>query len=67
MLTLPALGIIWSMFELPALCEANITNGRGGVDHFKVKAISKIQLVVYYQYCVLIGGATTRLYVIAYK
>ena len=22
MLTLPALGIIWSMFELPTLCEA---------------------------------------------
>ena len=28
--------------------------------------ISKIQLVVYYQCCVLIGWATTRLYVIAY-
>ena len=27
---------------------------------------SKIQLVVYYQCCVLIGWATTRLYVIAY-
>ena len=27
--------------------------------------ISKIQLVVYYQCCVLIGWATTRLYVIA--
>ena len=48
MLTIAALGIIWSMFELPALCEANIKNGRGGVDHFKVRAISKIQLVVYY-------------------
>ena len=28
--------------------------------------ISKIQLVVYYQCCVLIGWATTRLYVIAH-
>ena len=27
--------------------------------------ISKIQLVVYYQCCILIGWATTRLYVIA--
>ena len=29
-------------------------------------SLSKIQLVVYYQYCVLIGWATTRLYVIAH-
>ena len=29
-------------------------------------AISKIQLVVYYQYCVLIGWATSRLFVIAH-
>ena len=28
--------------------------------------ISKIQLVVYYQSCLLIGWATTRLYVIAH-
>ena len=28
--------------------------------------ISTIQLVVYYQYCILIGLATTRLYVIAH-
>ena len=28
--------------------------------------ISKIQLVVYYQCCFLIGWATTRLYVIAH-
>ena len=28
--------------------------------------ISKIQLVVYYQSCILIGWATTRLYVIAH-
>ena len=39
--------------------------------HFKLHArfifsISKIQLVVYYQCCVLIGWATTRLYVIAH-
>ena len=31
----------------------------------KIRGISKIQLVVYYQCCVLIGWATTRLYVIA--
>ena len=31
-----------------------------------VSGFSKIQLVVYYQYCVLIGLATTRLYVIAH-
>ena len=35
--------------------------------HFnKACLISKIQLVVYYQCCVLIGWATTRLYVIAH-
>ena len=32
----------------------------------QVNTISKIQLVVYYQCCVLIGWATTRLYVIAH-
>ena len=31
-----------------------------------ISDLSKIQLVVYYQCCVLIGGATTRLYVIAH-
>ena len=31
----------------------------------KIILYSKIQLVVYYQCCVLIGSATTRLYVIA--
>ena len=30
-----------------------------------ITGISNIQLVVYYQCCVLIGSATTRLYVIA--
>ena len=29
--------------------------------------IGKIQLVVYYQCCILIGWATTRLYVIAHQ
>ena len=33
-----------------------------GLSHF-----SKIQLVVYYQCCILIGWATTRLYVIVEK
>ena len=32
----------------------------------KILFFSKIQLVVYYQCCVLIGWATTRLYVIAH-
>ena len=32
----------------------------------KLNFISKIQLVVYYQCCVLIGWITTRLYVIAH-
>ena len=31
-----------------------------------VKLISKIQLVVYYQWCIMIGWATTRLYAIAH-
>ena len=31
-----------------------------------LNSISKIQLVVYHQSCVLIGGATSRLYVIAH-
>ena len=31
----------------------------------EIKCISKIQLVVYYQCCVLIDWATTRLYIIA--
>ena len=31
-----------------------------------ITQISKIQLVVYYQCCVLIGWATSRLYVIAH-
>ena len=33
--------------------------------YYELKLVSKIQLVVYYQCCVLIAGATTRLYVIA--
>ena len=50
-------------------------NGQGALIHLlsctsryprKLKYISKIQVVVYYQCCVLIGCATTRLYVIAY-
>ena len=31
-----------------------------------ISLFSKIQLVVYYQYCVLIGWATSRLFVIAH-
>ena len=33
----------------------------------RLTLISKIQLVVYYQCCVLIGWATARLYVIAHE
>ena len=39
---------------------------RNALVYMLVFLISKIQLVVYYQYCVLIGRATTRLYVIAH-
>ena len=35
-------------------------------DEKQISDISKIQLVVYYQTCVRIGWATTRLYVIAH-
>ena len=35
------------------------------IPHFCIIYISKIQLVVYYQCCILFGWATTRLYVIA--
>ena len=35
-------------------------------DHVSLMPISQIQLVVYYQYCVPIGWATSRLYVIAH-
>ena len=34
--------------------------------HTELNLFSKIQLVVYHQCCVLIGWATTRLYVIAH-
>ena len=37
----------------------------GGVS-YDIICVSKIQLVVYYQCCILIGWATTRLYVIAH-
>ena len=37
-----------------------------GLIHRLVIAFGKLQLVVHYQCCILIGGATTRLYVIAY-
>ena len=33
---------------------------------YRINRFSKIQLVVYYQCCVLIGGATTKLYVIVH-
>ena len=36
------------------------------VESLQLIDVSKIQLVVYYQCCVLIGWATTRLYVIAH-
>ena len=36
------------------------------VESLQLIDVSKIQLVVYYPCCVLIGWATTRLYVIAH-
>ena len=36
------------------------------VESLQLIDVSKIQLVVYYQCCVLIGWATTRLYVISH-
>ena len=36
------------------------------VESLQLIDVSKIQLVVYYQCCILIGWATTRLYVIAH-
>ena len=35
------------------------------IREFEIKDFSKIQLVVYYHCCILIGWATTRLYVMA--
>ena len=35
-------------------------------DFWNVSPFSKIQLVVYYQFCILIGWAATRLYVVAH-
>ena len=36
------------------------------VESLQLIDVSKIQLVVYYQCCILIGWAITRLYVIAH-
>ena len=36
------------------------------VESLQLIDVSKIQVVVYYQCCILIGWATTRLYVIAH-
>ena len=46
---------------VPALGRCPSEQGVGWIIY-----VSKIQLVVYYQRCILIGWATTRLYVIAY-
>ena len=46
--------------------ETGPCNTQGNNWGRKALHFSKIQLVVYYQCCVLIGWATTRLYVIAY-
>ena len=52
------------------LSRGNVDAGDPGVVAYLssvcLYVFSKIQLVVYYQCCVLIGWATTRLYVIAY-
>ena len=40
--------------------------GKSAYPKDKILFFSKIQLVVYYLYCILIGWATTRLYVIVH-
>ena len=45
-------------------CDVSSATDVAQLDTF-ILEISKIQLVVYYQCCVLVGWATTRLYVIA--
>ena len=47
--------LVWWPGEVKVMSRKNLVRG-----------FSKIQLVVYYQRCVLIGWATTRLYVIAH-
>ena len=54
---------IKSNFCQRAVCKKKKTNNK----NHQIPVFSKIQLVVYYQCCVLIGRATTRLYVIAYQ
>ena len=46
----------------------DLAEGIGDEDthHPRLSQVSKIQLVVFYQCCVLIGWANTRLYVIAH-
>ena len=39
----------------------------GKTEGKRISVFSKIQLVVYYQCCVVIGSPTTRLYVIAHQ
>ena len=46
----------WSMV-------GNLSNRSSGA---QIPRVSKVQLVVYYQCCVLIGRATSRLFVIAH-
>ena len=45
---------------------AKLDHWRANPANSDLSTISKIQLVVYYQYCVLIGWATSRLFVIAH-
>ena len=55
----------WLICRLRAHCMISKSNVKS-VPCDSVFVVSKIQLVVYYQCCVLIGWATTRLYVIAH-
>ena len=63
----------WTMYWRASLCvvadvalvPARFLSNRSSLFN-DITDISKIQLVVYHQWCVLIGWATTRLYVIAH-
>ena len=58
---------IWrKIFEKRQLPDPALSSLPSALRWQGVYKISKIQLVVYYQCCVLIGWATTRLYAIAY-
>ena len=57
---------LWAKKRQQSLPHASIKVTRYHETYVRISLISKIQLVVYYKCGVLIGWATTRLYVIAY-